>query len=191
MEYILASQSPRRKELLALILPSFSACPADVDESTAGHKEPGQLCMELARMKCLAVSKDNPDCCVIGSDTIVVAEGEILGKPTGHEDEMRMLRMLSGRTHSVLTGVHIEAPGISRSFFCTTLVHFASLSDEEMESYASSNDPYDKAGGYGIQSGAARFCTGIDGDYFNVMGLPVPRLYSELKQLGLLPRLDQ
>ena len=168
------------------IVRDFDIHTADVDERAVHITAPSELCMELARRKCLAVAVSCPDDCVIGCDTMVFADGKLLGKPRDKEDELRMLRILSGNTHHVYTGVHIEAPGISRSFFCRTAVRFSELSEKEMDDYASSSDPYDKAGGYGIQSGAGIYVESIDGDYFNVMGLPVAMLYRELRDLGLL-----
>ena len=185
MRYVLASASPRRRELLGKILSDFDVETADVDERAVDLSDPSELCMELARRKCLAVAAHRPEDCVIGCDTVVFVAGQVLGKPKDREDELRMLSLMSGSTHHVYTGVHLEAPGVSRSFFCRTGVKFWELTPEEMEAYASSADPYDKAGGYGIQSGAAVFCESTDGDYFNVMGLPVSMLYHELRDLGL------
>ena len=186
MRFVLASASPRRRELMKKITPDFDVLTADVDERTVDISEPSLLCMELAREKCLAVACGRPGDCVIGCDTMVYAGGKLLGKPADKADALRMLRILSGNTHFVYTGVHIEAPGVSRSFFCRTAVRFSVMSETEMEAYASSPDPYDKAGGYGIQSGAGIYVEGIEGDYYNVMGLPVAMLYRELRDLGLL-----
>ena len=186
MEYILASKSPRRKELFSLLVPQFACETAEVDERAVTITDPEVLCLELAKLKCRAVAKAHPDCCVIGSDTMVAVDGKLLGKPADREDELRMLRMLSGRRHEVYTGVHICAPGVDEGFVCCTGVYFKPLDESEMAAYADTDDPYDKAGGYGVQSGAAKFCERIDGCYFNVMGLPVSALYVELRQLGLL-----
>jgi len=186
MQYILASKSPRRKELFSLIVPEFRCETAQVDERSVTITKPDELCLELAKLKCRAIFRQHPDCCVIGSDTMVAVDGQLLGKPADREDELRMLRLLSGRRHEVYTGVHICAPGVDSGFVCCTGVYFLPLSEAEMAAYADTDDPYDKAGGYGVQSGAAKFCEKLDGCYFNVMGLPVSALYVKLRDLGLI-----
>ena len=186
MNYILASKSPRRKELFQLICPEFRQIVSHVDERSIQITEPDKLCAELARLKCLAVFSENPDSCVIGSDTMVSVDGTLLGKPKDREDCIRMLKMLSGREHNVYTGVYIASPEKQEGFTVCTDVYFMEMSDAEIEAYADTDDPYDKAGAYGIQSGAARFIEKIDGDYFSVMGLPVNALYVHMKNLGLL-----
>ena len=187
MRYILASASPRRRELFSLICPDFEVIVSAADESSVRADSPSELCMELASLKCHAVAEEHPDSVVIGADTIVCVDGEILGKPADRDDAERMLRMLSGRSHHVLTGLCICSYGKTVcTDFSDTEVVFKELTDEEIEEYIDSGDPFDKAGAYGIQNGAARFCRKIDGDFFNVVGLPVNRLYELLRENSLI-----
>lgn len=186
MQFILASKSPRRRELLSLVLPQFDCAVADVDEHSIRWQEPGNLCLELARRKSRAVFETHRNAVVIGCDTVVSVDGQILGKPRDRDDELRMLRLLSGRRHEVYTGVYVTAPDQADGFVCCTGVTFLPLTEREMAEYADSADPYDKAGGYGVQSGAAKFCSRIDGCFFNVMGLPVSALYTHLREMRLL-----
>ncbi|MBP0970213.1 MAG: septum formation protein Maf [Oscillospiraceae bacterium] len=187
MRYVLASASPRRRELFGLICPTFETVTSDVDETGITAGSPSELCMKLAELKCMSVASSEPDACVVGADTIVCVDGEILGKPADREDAARMLRLLSGRSHHVLTGLCIcfERRMIN-STFCDTEVFFKDLSEDEISGYIDSGDPFDKAGAYGIQNGAARFCRGINGDFFNVVGLPVNMLYEILLDNSLL-----
>lgn len=183
---ILASQSPRRQELLKLLTQDFSVCVSDVDESLPAQIAPQDAVMLLAEQKACAV-RDRlcadgaaDDLLVIGADTVVAAEGEILGKPQDTADAARMLRLMAGRTHEVYTGVSLCGVRREERFYCATRVRFAPMTDEEIEWYIATGEPFDKAGGYGIQGDAARFIEGIEGDYFNVMGLPVRMLYTRL-----------
>ena len=190
MKVILASSSPRRQELMARITPEFTVCAADVDEAAVvpatPFGSPALLAQRLAEAKCRAVAHAHPEAAVIGCDTIVDVDGAVFGKPRDRDDARRMLRALSGRAHLVHTGVFVCAAGRGTGFADTTRVHFAPLSDAEIEAYAATGDPDDKAGAYGIQSGAAKFVTGIEGCFFNVMGLPVARLYAALRDCGVL-----
>ena len=186
MEIILASASPRRKELMALITGDYTVCTSDVEERGITADTPALLAEKLACAKCAAVHAAHPDAAVIGCDTVVDVDGEVYGKPRDDEDAKRMLRTLSGRSHRVHTGVCVMCGQECRSFAETTKVVFAPLGDEEIEAYVKSGDPRDKAGAYGIQSGAARFVTGIEGCYFNVMGFPVSRVYAALREMGIL-----
>lgn len=181
---VLASQSPRRQELLKLLTQDFSVCVSDVDESLPAQIAPQDAVMLLAEQKARAV-RDRlcadgaaDDLLVIGADTVVAAEGEILGKPQDAADAARMLRLMAGRTHEVYTGVSLCGVRREERFYCATRVRFAPMTDEEIEWYIATGEPFDKAGGYGIQGDAARFIEGIEGDYFNVMGLPVRMLYT-------------
>lgn len=185
--FILASGSPRRKELFGLIVNDFEVITSDVDESAVTAVSPSDLCIKLSELKCVSVASNHRDSCVIGADTIVCADGEILGKPADRDDAVRMLNLLSGRSHHVLTGVCICMNGdvIYRSC-CDTEVLFKELTPDEIDEYVNSGDPFDKAGAYGIQNGAARFCTGIKGDFFNVVGLPVNMLYEALRDASLI-----
>lgn len=183
---ILASQSPRRKELFSLITEDFKIIPAVGEEKADRSLPPSEYVMELAKHKALEVAEKYPEDVVIGSDTVVVINGEILGKPKDEADAKRMLRLLSGREHSVYTGVCLSRGNMNRSFCEETKVRFFTLSDREIEEYTASGEPFDKAGAYGIQGTGALLVSGITGDYYNVMGLPVGRLYREMRESGLL-----
>lgn len=170
---ILASGSPRRRELLSLITDEFevlvSGCEEFVPEGTPAEKVPAIL----AEQKALAVAKLRPEDTVIGSDTVVVLNGEIFGKPKDKEHARAMLKALSGKKHFVYTGVAVAEKGEVRSFVQKTEVEFYELSNETIEKYIESLEPMDKAGSYGIQGKGSVLVKGISGDYFNVMGLPV------------------
>lgn len=182
--YILASGSPRRRELMKLITNDFicavSGCDEFVPEGTPAERIPAIL----AEQKALAVAKSHPDDIVIGSDTIVVLDGRVFGKPKSAEDAVAMLRTLSGRVHTVYTGVAVAEKGDTRSFVQSANVEFFELSDEFIRRYVATGDPLDKAGAYGIQGPGALLIKGIEGDYFNVMGFPVS---SVARFLGLVP----
>ena len=187
MELILASGSPRRKELLALIVPEFTVHTSDVDESAISAPAPELLVQKLAQAKCRAVAAQFPAACVLGCDTVVDVDGTVLGKPRSMADARRMMRLLSGRAHRVHTGVCLAVPDMPDEVFtCTSSVYFSLLSREEIEAYISTPEPYDKAGGYAVQGGAAKFVQGIEGCYHNIMGLPVSRVYAALKAAGIV-----
>ncbi len=186
MKIILASASPRRKELMALITEQYTVCTSDVEERGITADTPMQLAEKLACAKCAAVHAVHPHDVVIGCDTVVDVDGEVYGKPHDDEQAKQMLRTLSGRSHRVHTGVCVMQGGQQHSFAETTKVVFAPLSEEEIDAYVKSGDPRDKAGAYGIQSGAARFVTGIEGCYFNVMGFPVSRVYAVLRNMRVI-----
>ncbi len=183
MQLILASQSPRRQELLRLITPDFTVCPADVDEALIEGANLADEVARLAAQKAQAVAKHHPEAVVIGSDTLVVCDGQALGKPTDTADAHRMLTLLSGRTHEVLTGLALWIPEkqVITDTVITT-VHFAPLEDAEILAYIQTGEPMDKAGAYGIQGLGARLIEGISGDYYSVMGLPVRRLYERMRE---------
>lgn len=185
MNYILASQSPRRKELLSLLPVDFMVAPAECDETLPVGTPAEQAAELLAVRKAAAVAKLHPDAVVIGADTTVIIEDTILGKPANREECCAMLKLLSGRTHTVCTGVALFWEGKSLSFTEQTAVSFYPLSEEEIEAYADTEEPYDKAGSYGIQGTGGLFVSEIHGDYANVVGLPVARLYRQMKKLGL------
>lgn len=181
---ILASGSPRRKELLAQAGFSFTICPAKGEEKTT-KSLPCDIVCELSRQKALEIARvQNTPCYVIGADTIVVFENKILGKPKDSADAVNMISMLQGNTHQVYTGVTFAevCKGASireMSFYEKTDVHVCAMSQDEIASYVSTGEPLDKAGGYGIQGAFCAYVSGIEGDYFNVVGLPVSRLYHE------------
>lgn len=191
MKYILASKSPRRRELLGMLGITFEIEPAVGEERIVGDT-PQEIVQNLASAKAQEIAEHHAgeDVTVIGADTIVVCEGEILGKPKDREDMARMIRMLSGRVHEVYTGVAIHRVACGehltddvRTFAECTRVHFYPMDEQEIRDYAAHSDGMDKAGGYGIQSDAAIYISGIEGDYQNVVGLPVARLYHELREM--------
>jgi septum formation protein len=180
MRLILASASPRRRELLAQAGYAFSVEAADLDESRREGEAPDAYVRRLAQEKAQAVfamhREEDGEIVVLGADTSVVCDGEILGKPMHADDAMRMLRMLSGRTHKVLTGVAVATRAGVVSDVETTEVKFSRVPEAELAAYCATDEPLDKAGGYGIQGYAARWIPRIDGCYFNVMGLPIARV---------------
>lgn len=179
---ILASASPRRRELLSLFGIPFTVRVADIDEAMDPTKSP---CDEVARVSCrkaLAVERD-PEDVVVAADTIVVCAGRVLGKPHSREEAVAMLQLLSGREHQVMTGCTVLCGDRRETFTEVTDLTFRPLSEAEIRRYVASGEPMDKAGAYGIQGGAALFCPGIRGDYYNVMGLPVCRLGTVLGQM--------
>ena len=180
MDIILASKSPRRRELMELIGLPFTVRVAQVDE-TLEDLPPEEAVAQLSRKKAEA-ARETLDEVVIGADTIVVLDGKILGKPQDATDAYRMLKFLSGRRHQVMTGVTVLLGGRCVSITEVTEVSFRQLTDGEILSYIASGDPMDKAGSYGIQSGGALFVDEIHGDYYNVVGLPVCRLHQILKE---------
>ena len=191
---VLASASPRRQELLRNAGIAFTQFVTNIPELPQPG-ESGRDCAErLARQKALAAFQQRPDAFVLGADTVVVVEGEILGKPRDDADATRMLRLLSGRTHQVTTGVCLMGPlrtgnqkletGFEDTRSETTLVNMTILTDEDIRSYIASGEPMDKAGAYAIQGMASRWIPRIEGDYFNVVGLPVSLVHQMLKEHG-------
>ncbi len=189
----LASASPRRADILRNADIPFEVCPVQVDETRFEGESAGLLVARLAEAKALAAALlgHNPVALFIGADTVVEINGNILGKPRDTDHAREMLFALSGRTHRVLTGICVlRLPdGVMRSAVEKTLVNFAPLELGEIEAYLATGEPLDKAGGYAIQGIAGRFITGIEGCYFNVVGLPVARLYGLLRELGWSPTL--
>lgn len=178
-ELILASASPRRKELLSLLNLPFQIIPSDVDETIDPLMTAEEAVASLAFRKARHVAEHYPESVVIGSDTIVVQD-KILGKPSSKEEARGMLRSLSGKTHRVMTAVCLMKGDQSSVFTEITEVTFWPLSDREIDAYLATDDPYDKAGAYGIQTAGALFVREISGDYYAVVGLPVSRLAREL-----------
>ena len=179
---ILASASPRRRELLAQAGFEFEVVTSDVDEVVDPSLTPDKLVMSLARQKAQAVAQNRADCAVIGSDTVVVLDGKVLGKPRDEADAVRMLESLSGRKHEVYTGVCIAFAGETHCFFERTSVNFCELDGEQIKAYVATGEPMDKAGAYGIQGKGCVLVEGIEGDYFNVVGFPVSRFCREYKK---------
>lgn len=183
MQLILASASPRRKALMGLFGLEFTVRAADIDETMNQDNDPAAEVAAVSRKKAMAVPRE-PEDIVVAADTIVVCGGRILGKPKTGEEAARMLRLLSGREHHVMTGCTVLRGDRAETFTEITGLRFRELSEGEIRRYVASGEPMDKAGGYGIQGGAALFCTGIRGDYYNVMGLPVCRLGETLKRMA-------
>ncbi len=183
MSLILASASPRRQELLKLFGVPFAVRVADIDETMDVSQPPYDEVARVSRLKALAVPREEGDV-VIAADTIVVCEGRVLGKPRDEADAIATLKLLSGRDHQVMTGCTVLRGACCESFTEVTDLHFRELSEKEIARYVASGEPMDKAGSYGIQGGAALFCTHMVGDYYNVMGLPVCALGLCLKRLA-------
>ncbi len=201
---VLASASPRRQELLHNAGISFVVQPADVDETPLPEESPRDCAERLARDKALAVSRKRPNDVVLGADTVVVVGAEMLAKPLDNEDAFRMLQLLSGRTHEVITGVCLVPPGAAwegsgaggsasrgelgwensklRTASESTLVTMCEISEQEIQDYAATGEPMDKAGAYAIQGIASRWIPRIEGDYTNVVGLPVALVYRMLRE---------
>ena len=182
MHLILASASPRRQELLKLFGLPFTVRVADIDETMDPKASPFDEVARVSRAKAMAVSRDRDDT-VIAADTIVVCAGRVLGKPHSEEEAKDMLRLLSGRDHQVMTGCTVLRGDNAISFTEVTDIHFRELSEKEICRYVATGEPMDKAGSYGIQGGAALFCSHMVGDYYNVMGLPVCRLGQTLRAI--------
>ena len=183
MHLILASQSPRRRELLGLFRRPFTVQVADIDETMDDTLPPYDEVARVSRAKAEAIAREKDDI-VVAADTIVVCAGQTLGKPRTEAEAAQMLRLLSGRDHQVMTGMTVLRG--DRAVTCTevTDIHFRELSDKEIESNIATGEPMDKAGSYGIQGGAALFAERMVGDYYNVMGLPVCRLYQILAEIA-------
>jgi len=192
---ILASASPRRQELLRNARIAFRVQPADVPEVRGDHETPVQFAERLARDKALAIFRslqhsaefqDGSQPLVLGADTIVVVDGQVLGKPENDQDAFRMLRMLSGRTHEVTTGVCLLSEGVEDVRSETTQVSFDEVGADDILGYIATREPMDKAGAYAIQGVASRWIPRIEGDYCNVVGLPVALVCRMLREHGAL-----
>ena len=189
---ILASASPRRRELLEQGGIPFTVIPSQAEEKLT-TTQPGLAVEELSYLKCSDIyEKSTEDAVVIGADTVVASEGKILGKPSSKEDAVKMLQSLQGKAHEVYTGVTIMVregeENRKKTFHEKTKVVFYPMSEEEIRSYVDTGEPMDKAGAYGIQGKSAIFIKEINGDYNNVVGLPLARLYQELKNMGIESR---
>jgi septum formation protein len=182
---ILASQSPRRAQLLRMLGLEIETAPADIDETWHTGEEPGGHAERLAREKAAAMAALHPGAVVIGSDTVVAVDGDVLGKPADEEDAVRMLMRLQGRAHEVATGIAVCRAGVVRSAVERVQVRFRPFSEETARAYARTGEPLDKAGAYGIQGLGSTLVDGIAGDYFAVMGLPIARTMRLLEEAGL------
>lgn len=183
MNLILASQSPRRRDLMGLFRRPFLVHAADIDETMNPDLPPREEVGRVSRAKAEAVPRTRGDV-VVAADTIVVCAGRTLGKPGSREEAAEMLRLLSGRDHQVMTGLTVLRDDAAVTHTEITDIHFRPLSEKEIAAYVATGEPMDKAGAYGIQGGAALFAEKIVGDYYNVMGLPVCRLWQILHQMA-------
>ena len=191
MAIILASASPRRRELLSLITPDFTVLSPDVDELLPKDVSGAQAVAILAKRKGAEIARQRPDDVVLGFDTVVEVDKVILGKPRSAQQAADMLKMLSGRRHNVHTGIYMSGPDgrggrFEESAVVSASVWFEPLLDEEIQSYIATDEPYDKAGGYAIQGWASKHISRIDGDVFAVIGLPVCTLYKMMKSKGVI-----
>ncbi len=187
--FILASGSPRRKELLEQAHYSFTIQTSTIEEQVEVGLHPAKVVEQLAKQKAEDVWSTNEEAVVLGSDTVVVFGNNILGKPIGEEDAKSMLRLLSGNVHSVYTGVALCFPKGVKTFYEKTDVEFYPLSEEEIEMYIRSGEPFDKAGAYGIQGFGAYLVKRVMGDYFTVVGLPLAKTMRALKDVGISPKI--
>ena len=188
---ILASQSPRRQELIGYILSEYEVIVSAVEETLPDGIAPEEVPAYLAGVKAQAVAAEHPDDVVIGADTVVILDGQVLGKPKDADDAFHMLRSLSGKAHTVITGCAIIQDSRMTTFSDRTRVEFYPLSDRETLDYIATGEPFDKAGAYGIQGRGSVLVKRIEGDFFNVMGLPVARLKREMERVKALPRQTQ
>ena len=188
MRIILASQSPRRRELLERMgISQFDVIPAKGEERADPNLTPDQLVEELSRQKAAEIAAGNPDALIIAADTVVAVDGTVLGKPHDRDDAVRMLQTLSGREHTVYSGLTVCWQGRSVTQHEATVVRFRPLTRDDIHHYVSTGEPMDKAGSYGIQGYGCTLVEGISGDYYNVVGLPVCRLSQILSGFGLDP----
>jgi septum formation protein len=193
-ELILASSSPRRQELLREIGISFQVHAANINEDQIAGETPIAYALRLAQEKAQAVAAHYPQSYVLGADTIVVVDGEVLGKPKDQQDAARMLRLLSGRGHEVTTAVSLISPGtvapgtLAETRASTTKVYFREIAEDEIQQYVAGGEPMDKAGAYAIQGGASRWADRIDGEFSNVVGLPLSLVTDMLITTGLMKR---
>ncbi|MFF2755056.1 Maf family protein [Psychrobacillus sp. NPDC058041] len=183
---ILASESPRRKELFSSLGIPFEVQPSGVIEELDGIYTPEEMAIGIADLKASTIAHRNPNAIVIAADTTVRLGSELLSKPKNNEQAKKFLRLLSGKVHNVITGVSILGQDVSIAFAESTLVKFYELTDEEIDAYVETGDSLDKAGGYGIQTMGGLFVENVQGDYNNVVGLPISRLYRTLLNLGVI-----
>ncbi len=190
LSIVLASASPRRRELLELVGIRYTAVPADIDESIVGDETPTVHAERLARTKAAVVAARHSDALVIAADTIVVLDGRIIGKPRTEQQAFEMLQDLNGATHTVVTGMACVFNGVTVSSVEGVSVTFRLLTDAEIHEYVATGEPMDKAGAYGIQGYGATIVRRISGDYFAVMGLSLVRLVELMQQLGVRYHFD-
>jgi septum formation protein len=185
MKIVLASASPRRREILSMVCDSFDIRVSNADETYSSDTPLDEIPKILAERKALSVPMEQDEL-IIGCDTVVICEGELMGKPKSREDAIRMLEKFSDNTHAVVSGICVRTSDKVYSESVTSYVHMRKISREEIEKYIDRDEPYDKAGAYGIQEMAGAFVKGIDGDFYNIVGLPLCRLTEILKdELGV------
>ena len=182
-KFVLASQSPRRHELLKFLDIDFTIKASDICEDLKEELSFPEVVMDLAIQKAVHVSEEFPNQYVLGFDTLVIFEGKALGKPINFQDGFNMLRKLSGNKHRVLTGCAIVKDDYIDSFYDFADVTFNHMTDEEIEEYLNTNEPFDKAGSYGIQGYGAKYISKVEGDFYSVMGVPLQKLYNKLRGL--------
>jgi septum formation protein len=190
-ELILASASPRRKELLSQWLTAFEIKPADVDESRIGDETPKAYVARVAELKAKALAEKHPKSYVLAADTTVALGQTIFGKPADHAEAVAVLKTLSGTQHQVMTAIVLIGPDICQTQVVVTDVTFSTLSDAQIAVYCDSDEPYDKAGAYGIQGSASKFVSEIKGSYTNVVGLPLAQTATLLREAGFVLNGDQ
>ena len=184
MKIVLASKSPRRKEILEVMGVDFEIDVADVDESVSDELSPVEAVCEISKRKAKKIAERHADDeIVISADTVVVIDGRIIGKPRDKQDAFNILKSLSGRTHEVYTGFTVCGKGVSKTDFEVTKVHFKNLCDEDIKRYIETGEPMDKAGAYGIQQKGNLFVEYIHGDYYNVVGFPISKICVTIKEL--------
>jgi len=186
MPIVLASASPRRQELLKNAGIDFVVHPASIEEVGRANESPAAFAERMAREKARTVQQSFTAMCILAADSVVVIDDHVLGKPRDSEDAARMLRVLSGRKHRVITGVCLLGAGFEDVRSETTVVHFSPLTDAEIRGYIATGEPMDKAGAYAIQGIASRWISRIEGDYFNVVGLPVALVWRMVRERGVL-----
>lgn len=183
MRVILASQSPRRKELIQLLNVEALMIPSKIEEVIDYELSHEEMVMDLAYQKATDVFKTHKDDLVLGFDTLVIYDDKVLGKPKNDEEAKTFLKMLSGNSHRVITGCAMIKKGYSSSFYSSATVHFYEMTDDEIDQYLATKEPFDKAGAYAIQGYGAKFIQSIFGDYYAVVGFPVSKIYNELKKV--------
>lgn len=181
-DLILASGSPRRKELMETLEFPFRVVVSDVEEVVKENLSPAAIVKDLAYQKAKAVFKNNPDSIVIGSDTVVVCDGKILGKPANKQQAKEMMMMIKGKSHKVITGLAILHNREQYLASDTSKVFFEDIDERDIEAYIETNEPYDKAGGYAIQGWAGKYISKIEGNYYTIVGLPINKVYNYLKK---------
>lgn len=182
---ILASKSPRRKQILEQVGLKFTVVVSDFDETRIKFKTPQEMVKKLSLEKARIIAAKNPNVIIIGADTTVIYKNEIIGKPTSKQDAVRILKLLSGKVHEVVTGFTVVGGKKSITKAVTSRVKFKQLSEAEIKAYVETGEPMDKAGGYGIQDKGGVFIENIQGDYFNIVGLPIFAVSEVLKQFGV------